>query len=75
MVLKEILLLSAAVGFFIIWILEIMAGYPLKATYFWVMFGLGFLLYFQYSKNVRLKKEEANSNPNSSKTKVKAKKK
>ena len=58
MILKETLLISAAVAFFIIWILEIYNGVPLKASYFWVMFGLGFLLYFQYSKNKRLKKEE-----------------
>jgi hypothetical protein len=61
MILKEILLLSAAIGFFIIWILEIMNGVPFKATYFWIMFSVGSLLYFQYSKNARLKK---NSNQN-----------
>jgi hypothetical protein len=61
MVLKEILLLSAAFGFFIIWGLELYNGIPLKASYFWVMFGLGFLFYFQYSKNNRLKKIEENS--------------
>ncbi len=56
MVLKEILLLSASVGFLIIWILELYNGIPLKASYFWVMFSVGCLLYFQYSKNQRLKK-------------------
>lgn len=61
MTLKEILLLAAATGFFLIWGLELYNGIPLKASYFWVMFGLGCLLYFQYSKNIRLKKIENNS--------------
>lgn len=58
MTLKEILLLAASVGFFIIWGLELYNGIPIKASYFWVMFGLACLLYFQYSKNERLKKEK-----------------
>jgi Flp pilus assembly protein TadB len=58
MTLKEILLLAAAAGFFIIWGLELYSGIPLKASYFWVMFGVGCLLYFQYSKNERLKKSD-----------------
>jgi hypothetical protein len=56
MTLKEILLLAASVGFFIIWGLDIYNGIPFKASYTWVMFGMGCLLYFQYSKNERLKK-------------------
>jgi hypothetical protein len=65
MTLKEILLLAASIGFFIIWGMEIYNGITLKASYFWIMFGIGCLLYFQYSKNERLKKEGdiTNSNP------------
>lgn len=59
MTLKESLFLSAAVGFFIIWAGELFQGVPLKASYFWIMFSIACLLYFQYTKNVRLKKEEA----------------
>lgn len=55
--LKETLLLSAAVGFFLIWVGELFKGLPLKESYFWVMFSIACLLYFQYSKNVRLKAE------------------
>jgi hypothetical protein len=62
--LKEILLLAASVGFFIIWGLEVYNGIPLKASYFWLMFGMGCLFYFQYSKNIRLKKEGKNPNMN-----------
>ena len=58
MTLKEILLLAASICFFLIWVLELYNGIPLKAMYFWVMFGLGCLLYFQYTKNIRLKKIE-----------------
>lgn len=63
--LKEILLLAVSVGFFIIWGLEVYNGIPLKASYFWLMFGMGCLFYFQYSKNIRLKKEGKDSNINS----------
>jgi hypothetical protein len=65
---KEILLLFAAVGFIIIWILDMRAGLPanIEPTYWnkifyhysWLMFAAGFLFYFQYSKQIRLKKEE-----------------
>ena len=65
---KEILLLFAAVGFLIIWILDLRAGLPpgLEPTvwnnifyhYSWLMFAVGCLFYFQYSKQIRLKKEE-----------------
>jgi hypothetical protein len=75
MILKETLLISASVAFFIIWILEIYNGVPLKASYFWVMLGLGFLLYFQYSKNIRLKKEEKTSKKDASTIKPKKLKK
>lgn len=65
---KEIFLLFAAVGFLIIWILDLRAGLPagLEPTfwnkifyhYSWLMFAAGCLFYFQYSKQIRLKKEE-----------------
>lgn len=65
---KEILLLFAALGFLIIWILDLRAGLPagLEPTfwnkifyhYSWLMFAAGCLFYFQYSKQIRLKKEE-----------------
>ncbi len=65
---KEILLLFAAVGFLIIWILDMRAGLPagIEPTYWnkifyhysWLMFSAGCLFYFQYSKQIRLKKEE-----------------
>jgi hypothetical protein len=58
MTLKETLLLSAAVGFFLIWAGELFKGIPLKESYFWVMFSIICLLWFQYAKNVRLKAEE-----------------
>lgn len=56
MVLKEILLLSAAIGFLLVWILDISNGTALKGTYGWLMISIGFLFYFQHSKNERLKK-------------------
>lgn len=65
---KEILLLFASVGFLIIWVLDLRAGLPegLEPTfwnkifyhYSWLMFAAGCLFYFQYSKQIRLKKEE-----------------
>jgi hypothetical protein len=58
LVLKEILLLAASLGFIIIWVLELKNGIPLKASYFWVMLAIISLLYFQYSKNERLKKNK-----------------
>lgn len=57
--LKETLLLSAAVGFFLIWAGELFKGIPIKESYFWVMFSIAALLYYQYSKNLRLKAEAA----------------
>jgi hypothetical protein len=65
---KEILLLFASLGFLIIWILDLRAGLPagLEPTfwnkifyhYSWLMFAAGCLFYFQYSKQIRLKKME-----------------
>ncbi len=65
---KEILLLFAATGFIIIWILDMRAGLPasIEPTYWnkifyhysWLMFSAGCLFYFQYSKQIRLKKLE-----------------
>lgn len=56
--LKETLLLSAAVGFFVIWVGEVFQGIPLKASYFWVMFSIICLMAFQYVKNNRIKAED-----------------
>jgi hypothetical protein len=65
---KEILLLCASVGFIIMWILDLRAGLPvgLEPTfwnkifyhYSFLMFAAACLFYFQYSKQIRLKKEE-----------------
>ncbi len=64
---KEILLLSAAIGFVIIWILDLRAGTPPEINtfwtrifyhYSWLMMAVGCLFYFQYVKQIRLKKEE-----------------
>jgi hypothetical protein len=71
---KEILLLFAALGFLIIWILDLRAGLPagLEPTfwnkifyhYSWLMFAAGCLFYFQYSKQIRLKKLEKEQQDN-----------
>ncbi|MEA5256416.1 hypothetical protein VB264_01390 [Arcicella aquatica] len=65
---KEILLLFASIGFIIMWILDLRAGLPagLEPTfwnkifyhYSFLMFAMVCLFYFQYTKQVRLKKEE-----------------
>lgn len=65
---KEIIILSAGIGFLIIWIIDLNAPTPVEIQgnfwleiyfhYVWLMFGLGSLLYFQYSKNMRIKEEE-----------------
>ncbi|WP_044171968.1 hypothetical protein [Flectobacillus major] len=64
---KEILLLSAAIGFIIIWVLDLRAGTPPEIDtfwtrifyhYSWLMMAVGCLFYFQYVKQIRLKKEE-----------------
>ena len=59
--LKESLLLAASAGFIIIWLLELIAGKPFKDGYPLIMFGVGCLLFYQYSKNMRLAKEQENS--------------
>ncbi len=66
--LKETLLLSAAVGFFVIWVGEVFQGIPLKASYFWVMFSIVCLMAFQYVKNNRIKAEETAKDLKSSAT-------
>jgi amino acid permease len=65
---KEVLLLFAAVGFIIMWVLDLRAGLPagLEPTfwnkifyhYSFLMFAAACLFYFQYTKQIRLKKEE-----------------
>ncbi|MFN8357006.1 MAG: hypothetical protein U0Y10_21310 [Spirosomataceae bacterium] len=72
---KETLLLSAAVGFFIIWVGEVFQGIPLKASYFWVMFSVGCLFAFQYTKNKRIREQEQQNSSNSTTTNVKKSKK
>ncbi len=64
---KEILLLSAAFGFLVIWVLDLRAGLPptLEPTfwnkifyhYSWLMMAVGCLFYFQYIKQIRVKKQ------------------
>lgn len=56
MVLKEVLLLSVAIAFFIIWIWDMSNGTEMKSTYGWLMISIGCLFYYQHSKNERLKK-------------------
>jgi hypothetical protein len=75
MVLKEVLLLAASVGFFIIWCLDMYNGTPIKGSYHWIMFSVGCLLYFQFAKNMRLKSEEKTSDKNNISQKSKTKKK
>jgi hypothetical protein len=60
---KETLLFSAAVGFFIMWLSELFRAIPFAQNYVWLMFSIVSLLYFQYSKNERLKKEGKPNSP------------
>ncbi|MBN8825233.1 MULTISPECIES: hypothetical protein [unclassified Spirosoma] len=56
--LSEILLLSAAAGFLILWIAEYQRT-TFAESYWLLMLCLGFLLSFQYFKNKRLEREKA----------------
>jgi Flp pilus assembly protein TadB len=58
MKLPEILLLSAAAGFFTIWIAEFQRT-TFAESYWLVMMCLAFLLAFQYVRNKRLEREKA----------------
>jgi hypothetical protein len=71
---KEILSLSAGVGFFIIWVIDLNSPTPVEIQgkfwlelffhYNWLMFCMACLFYYQISRNERLKAEEnATKNP------------
>jgi hypothetical protein len=65
---KEILSLSAGIGFFIIWVIDLNAPTPVEIQgkfwlelffhYNWLMFCMACLFYYQISRNERLKSEE-----------------
>ncbi len=62
--LKEILLLSASVGFLMIWVGEIISGrVNWRESYFWLMFSVFTLLGFQYYKNQRVMREKSQTPP------------
>ncbi|MVM30237.1 hypothetical protein GO755_09340 [Spirosoma sp. HMF4905] len=58
MKLSEILLLSAAAGFLILWVAEYQRT-TFADSYWLLMLGVGFLFAFQYIKNKRLEREKA----------------
>jgi hypothetical protein len=65
---KEVLSLSAAIGFILIWIIDLNTPLPKEieadfwgnifAHYPFLMFGVGCLFYYQFAKNERIKKEK-----------------
>jgi hypothetical protein len=65
---KEVLSLSAAIGFILIWIIDLNTPLPneekigfwgnILAHYPFLMFGVGCLFYYQMAKNERIKKEK-----------------
>lgn len=71
---KEILSLSAGIGFFIIWVIDLNAPTPVEIQgkfwlelffhYNWLMFCMACLFYYQISRNERLKSEENTTNKN-----------
>lgn len=81
---KEIIALSAGIGFFIIWIIDLNAPTPVEIRgkfwhelffhYTWLMWSVGCLFYYQYQKNNRLKEEHEASKKAESPKKSKAKK-
>ncbi|MHA8050800.1 hypothetical protein V7S79_06760 [Aquirufa sp. ROCK-SH2] len=81
---KEVLSLSAGIGFFIIWVIDLNAPTPVEIQgkfwlelffhYNWLMFCMACLFYYQISRNERLKSEADSSQkkpPVSDKTKKK----
>ncbi|MEN9297116.1 hypothetical protein [Aquirufa novilacunae] len=68
---KEILSLAAAIGFVLIWIIDLNSPTPTEVKgqfwgeifyhYGWLMYGVGCLFYYQYAKNERIKKEKDDS--------------
>lgn len=65
MSIKELIGLSAGIGFFIIWILDLNKPVPAEIAgdfwnellyhYAWLMYSVLCLFYFQYVRNIRLK--------------------
>jgi hypothetical protein len=65
---KEIIGLSAGIGFFIIWIIDLNAPTPAEIRgkfwhelffhYTWLMWSVGCLFYYQYQKNIRTQQEK-----------------
>jgi hypothetical protein len=68
---REIFSLSGAIGFLIIWIVDLNGRTPKEIQgnfwneifyhYGWLMYAVACLFYYQFAKNMRLKKEEDNS--------------
>lgn len=81
---KEIIGLSAGIGFFIIWIIDLNAPTPLEIRgkfwhelffhYTWLMWSVGCLFYYQYQKNLRNQKEKDQQNKADTTKKLKSKK-
>ncbi|MEY2794107.1 MAG: hypothetical protein RJA76_2099 [Bacteroidota bacterium] len=81
---KEIIGLSAGIGFFIIWIIDLNAPTPAEIRgkfwhelffhYTWLMWSSGCLFYYQYQKNLRIKEDQDQKNKPNSPQKNKAKK-
>lgn len=81
---KEIIGLSAGIGFFIIWVIDLNAPTPAEIQgkfwhelfyhYTWLMWSVGCLFYYQYQKNIRVKEEEDQKNNQTTTKKKKAKK-
>jgi hypothetical protein len=71
---KEILSLSAGIGFFIIWVIDLNTPTPVEIQgkfwlelffhYNWLMFCMACLFYYQISRNERLKSEGNSSKEN-----------
>ncbi|MFD3293765.1 hypothetical protein SKC35_08720 [Aquirufa sp. KTFRIE-69F] len=65
---KEIFSLAAAIGFILIWIIDLNSPTPAEVKgqfwgeifyhYGWLMYGVGCLFYYQFAKNERIKKEK-----------------
>ncbi len=71
---REIFSLSGAIGFLIIWIIDLNSPTPKEIQgnfwneifyhYGWLMYAVACLFYYQFAKNMRLKKEEDQSKNN-----------
>ena len=69
---REILSLSGAIGFLIIWIVDLNSPTPKQIQgdfwneifyhYGWLMYAVACLFYYQFAKIMRLKKEEEKPN-------------